>query len=49
VDTDLILVMEGGRILEQGTHRRLLEQQGTYAGMWELQRREREEHLERVG
>jgi ATP-binding cassette subfamily B protein len=41
--------MEGGRILEQGTHRRLLEQQGAYAGMWELQQREREASLEAVG
>ena len=49
VDADLILVMEGGRILEQGTHRRLLEQQGAYAGMWDLQRREREVSLEGTG
>jgi ATP-binding cassette subfamily B protein len=46
VDADLILVMERGRIIERGTHRRLLEQRGAYAGMWELQRREREVALQ---
>ncbi|WP_089726284.1 ABCB family ABC transporter ATP-binding protein/permease [Candidatus Thiosymbion oneisti] len=42
VDADHILVMVGGRIREQGTHRQLLEQQGVYAEMWELQRHERD-------
>jgi ATP-binding cassette subfamily B protein len=46
VDADRILVMESGRIAEQGTHRELLTAQGLYAGMWELQRRERERSLE---
>jgi len=48
VDADQILVMEGGRIVEQGTHRRLLEAGGAYRAMWELQLREREESLEAV-
>ncbi|MCF7983527.1 MAG: ABC transporter ATP-binding protein/permease [Thiohalocapsa sp.] len=43
VDADRILVMENGRIIEQGEHRRLLAQDGVYAAMWELQQREREE------
>jgi ATP-binding cassette subfamily B protein len=42
VDADRILVMENGRIIEQGEHRRLLAQDGVYAAMWELQQRERE-------
>lgn len=33
-DADLILVMKDGRIIEAGTHRGLLEQNGFYAGMW---------------
>ncbi|TCT20316.1 ABCB family ABC transporter ATP-binding protein/permease [Thiobaca trueperi] len=41
VDADCILVMEEGRIREQGTHRALLETGGHYAAMWELQQREK--------
>jgi ABC-type multidrug transport system ATPase subunit len=40
VDADRILVMEQGRIREQGTHRALLELGGHYAAMWDLQQRE---------
>jgi ATP-binding cassette subfamily B protein len=40
VDADRILVMEQGRIREQGTHRALLESGGHYAAMWDLQQRE---------
>ncbi len=40
VDADQILVMEGGRIVERGTHRELLERAGTYAQMWALQQQE---------
>ena len=40
VDADLILVLDAGRVLERGTHRELLEADGAYAAMWELQRRE---------
>jgi ABC-type transport system involved in Fe-S cluster assembly fused permease/ATPase subunit len=45
VDADQILVLEAGRLVEQGTHRELLSLGGRYAGMWELQRREREQAL----
>ena len=41
-DADSILVMENGGIIEQGTHRALLEAGGHYAGMWELQQQEKE-------
>jgi ATP-binding cassette subfamily B protein len=40
VDADIILVMEAGRIVEQGSHSELLEQRGLYAQLWELQLQE---------
>lgn len=40
VDADQILVMDGGQIIEQGTHAQLLALGGQYAHMWELQQRE---------
>ncbi|TAK70010.1 MAG: ABC transporter ATP-binding protein [Actinomycetota bacterium] len=36
-DADLILVMADGRIVEQGSHGQLLEQNGTYAALYEAQ------------
>jgi ATP-binding cassette subfamily B protein len=40
VDAQQILVMDQGRIIERGTHRSLLDQQGVYAQMWALQQQE---------
>ncbi|MGD8908652.1 MAG: ATP-binding cassette domain-containing protein, partial [Chromatiales bacterium] len=40
VDADRILVMQEGRIVEQGTHQALLTQQGLYQRMWQLQQKE---------
>jgi ATP-binding cassette, subfamily B, heavy metal transporter len=40
VDADRILVMEQGRIVEQGTHQALLARQGVYQRMWQLQQKE---------
>ena len=40
VDADQILVMDKGRIVERGTHRKLLDLGGTYAQMWALQQQE---------
>ena len=37
VDADQILVMDGGRIVERGSHRELLAKAGVYAHMWALQ------------
>ncbi|WP_455219741.1 ABCB family ABC transporter ATP-binding protein/permease [Kaarinaea lacus] len=43
VDADEILVMEHGRIVEQGTHLHLLESKGLYAQMWALQQKEEQQ------
>ncbi len=42
VDADHIVVLDQGRVVEQGTHAMLLEKQGIYASLWELQQREAE-------
>ena len=34
---DLILVLDGGRLVEQGNHEKLLAQKGLYADLWERQ------------
>jgi ATP-binding cassette subfamily B protein len=40
VDADRILVMDHGRVVEQGAHRELLDKGGMYAHMWALQQQE---------
>ncbi|GMU48438.1 MAG: ABC transporter ATP-binding protein [Candidatus Desulfobacillus denitrificans] len=42
MNADEILVLDGGRIVERGTHRALLERGGAYAQMWALQQQEEE-------
>jgi len=37
IDSDLILVLERGEIVEQGTHTDLLDYNGLYAAAWQLQ------------
>ncbi|MEI7455591.1 MAG: ABC transporter ATP-binding protein/permease [Nitrosomonadales bacterium] len=43
VDADRILVMDQGRIVEQGAHHELLQRNGVYTQMWNLQKRVEEE------
>jgi ABC-type transport system involved in Fe-S cluster assembly fused permease/ATPase subunit len=50
MDADEILVLDGGRIIERGTHHQLLSQDGIYTKMWELQLQEKQEaDLKAVG
>jgi ABC-type multidrug transport system fused ATPase/permease subunit len=37
VDADRILVLEHGRVIEEGRHQQLLARHGTYAQMWARQ------------
>ena len=43
VDADKIVVLDKGRVVEQGTHEELLEYQGCYANLWNLQQKEKKE------
>ncbi|MDH5483935.1 MAG: ABC transporter ATP-binding protein/permease [Gammaproteobacteria bacterium] len=43
IDAEQILVMDQGRIVEQGSHASLLEQKGVYANLWAMQQQEKEE------
>lgn len=45
IDADNILVMDHGRIVERGTHQDLLELDGLYAHLWQLQQEEKEHEL----
>ena len=43
VNADEILVFQGGKIVERGTHRMLMARTGVYTEMWERQQEDREE------
>lgn len=45
VDADQILVLDGGRIVERGSHQELLSRNGVYAHMWMLQQAEQAEEV----
>ena len=40
MNADRILVLDGGRVIEQGKHHELLRQNGAYAQMWALQQQQ---------
>jgi len=40
IDADNIIVLDKGQIVERGTHQQLLEKDGLYAHLWELQQEE---------
>jgi ABC-type multidrug transport system fused ATPase/permease subunit len=37
VQADCIYVVDGGRVVEEGRHAELMERQGVYAGLYEIQ------------
>ena len=45
VDADQIVVLEGGSVVERGTHAQLLRKAGLYAEMWTRQQAEQEQAL----
>ncbi|TCK17356.1 ATP-binding cassette subfamily B protein [Thiogranum longum] len=45
IDADQILVMQDGKIVEQGSHGQLLGHAGVYAHLWELQQQEEEKQV----
>ncbi|MDH3672418.1 MAG: ABC transporter ATP-binding protein/permease, partial [Gammaproteobacteria bacterium] len=48
MDADQILVIDGGRIVERGTHPELLRRGDIYAHMWALQQRQEQERLRKA-
>ncbi len=43
IDADNIIVLDKGKVVEQGTHQQLLEKEGLYAHLWTLQQEEESE------
>lgn len=45
IDADNIIVLDQGTVVEQGTHQQLLDQNGLYAHLWQLQQEEEKEEI----
>lgn len=45
IDADNIIVLDKGTVVEQGTHQQLLDQNGLYAHLWQLQQEEEKEEI----
>ena len=43
IDADNIIVLDKGKVVEQGTHQQLLEKEGLYEHLWKLQQEEEAE------
>lgn len=46
IDADQILVLDDGKIVEQGTHRQLLDLKGLYDNLWQLQQEQNPQLVE---
>jgi ATP-binding cassette subfamily B protein len=46
---DLVLVMDGGRIVERGSHKELIDEGGLYARIYDLQLRDQEQMAQSIG
>ena len=49
VDADRIYVLENGKVAEQGNHQQLLQANGLYSHLWNLQQSDREAHAKQLG
>ena len=45
IDADKIVVLDQGKVVEQGTHQQLLEQRGHYADLWFTQQKEQQKAI----
>lgn len=47
-DADIIIVLENGRVKEQGNHQQLLAKNGLYTSLWNMQQQEKESTEDKV-